>query len=58
MFERRDGKLVCVIHPDTEITRAVVNLKRSTKLIQTCAKCDQLVEELRKTKCDANRFLT
>lgn len=56
MFQRRGDKLFCVIHPDVEITRGPIKTHRGWKLGETCTACDELVEQLKKTKSTEDRF--
>ena len=56
MFQRQGDKEFCQIHPDVEAIQGAAKTKKGWCLIKTCLKCDELVEELSKTKSTDERF--
>lgn len=57
MFEYRDGKKFCTIHPGTELSHGSTKTKKGLKLIWVCSECDTLVEQLKQIKAPEGRYL-
>lgn len=57
MFEYRDNKKFCTIHPGTELSPGVTKLKKKLKAVWSCPDCDSLVTQLKTQKCTKDRYL-